>query len=389
MERLYKVHTIFLRILEKFGSEPLAMMLPIFGTQHTGRYRRQGVAYTFDGVFDFQEQKENINETQVGNHDMDDDDDDAQPGNGLASYDSFWDLASSCFSTKLDKMTLEGLGTRLMLDIFVKAFTNDLKLKYNMNLLSDCLLLSTIPLNSYNERTKLDTYIDIIFEGLKKPSTLTRETANHIYAENAQYASELLNMFILLSYCDQLAQPNLIERTYRQMISLNHDVLLYVLQAIEYPGFLTAICELYFQDSDYSGVTKEYQCYRKLRYKPTIKKMVHYIMKTQPKGNLNRKNIYLHCIMVLWYWNSYIRETHYRSDNSVASPLSLSPSLSPTSPSTLVTVKQHIDTETLNIKDILRWKSHIKQLLKQCRKEDNDLYSLEISCIFDTLKATV
>ncbi|CAO3618733.1 unnamed protein product [Cunninghamella echinulata] len=382
-ERLYKVHSILLRIVERFGPEPLAMMIPIFGTQQqTGRHRRQGINYSFDGIPDSYEQKENIVDYNYevddndNGKDEDEDEDNIQYGSGLALYDSFWDLIFKCFTMPCRSITLEELGARLMLDVLIKAIAEDMKLKIKADRLSNCLLLSTIPVNSYGQRTKLDNYTDIIFEGFKKPSTSSQETANHIYAENAHYASELLNMLILLSYCDQLAQLNLTERTYRQMISLNHDIILHVLQSIEYPGFISSICEFYFQDSDYQCVTKEYQHYRKLIEKPTVKKMVHYIMKTQPKGTLSRKNIYLHCIMVLWYWNAYIKETHYRSANSASSY-------------TLITVRQQKDIDKITLTDIIQWQFHIMNLLKQCKKEDKNLYSLEIECIFDTFKAII
>ncbi|KAI9304218.1 hypothetical protein BJ944DRAFT_267189 [Cunninghamella echinulata] len=377
MERLYKVHSILLRIVERFGPDSLAMMIPIFGTQQqTGRQRRQGINYSFDGIPVSQEQKENIVDYKYEMDDNDEDEDNIQYGSGLALYDSFWDLIFKCFSMPCQTITLEELGARLMLDVLIKTFAEDMKLKFKADRLSNCLLLSTIPVNSYGQRTKLDNYTDIIFEGFKKTSTSSQETANHIYAENAHYASELLNMLILLSYCDQLAQLNLTERTYRQMISLNHDIILHVLQSIEYPGFISAICEFYFQDSDYQCVTKEHQHYRKLMEKPTVKKMVHYIMKTQPKGTLSRKKIYLHCIMVLWYWNAYIKETHYRSANSASSY-------------TLITVRQQKDIDKMTLTDIIQWQFHIMNLLKQCKKEDKTLYSLEIECIFDTFKAII
>lgn len=114
MERLYKVHSIFLRILERFGPEPLAMMIPIFGTQQTGRHRRRGASYSFDDVLDSQEQKENINEDQIDkDENYDTDDDNVQHGSGLSVYDSFWDLTSNCFSMTCHKITLEEMVNKI------------------------------------------------------------------------------------------------------------------------------------------------------------------------------------------------------------------------------------------------------------------------------------
>ncbi|KAI8337070.1 hypothetical protein BC941DRAFT_502573 [Chlamydoabsidia padenii] len=345
VEQYFKAQALLLQILEHFGPGTLSTIWTKFAVNDDKKGKHR----------DLRSYHTTMNSAATDEYDDDDIEDergDVQHGARLSRFADFWDLARYCFSSPTSELSFTKLGCRLALEVLIKLMRSDLRSRRDQkDKLSECLLLQTISMNAYGERTNYDRYLDIIFAGINS-STSSSNKVYDTYVGNIDHAMELLNMLILLSYCDYnlLTNACLVDQTYRRILTLNVHTLGHVLPAIQYPLFTSCLCDLYFEDADTRYVRQDYQVYKSSKRQFSVNKMKRYIFKTCPPGEWTAESISYHCTMVIWRWHSHLRASTYRVDLATGTKLT--------------NIMKRRNQKGYGADDMAAWKRHIEAISK-------------------------
>ncbi|CAO3595852.1 unnamed protein product [Absidia cylindrospora] len=214
--------------------------------------------------------------------------------------------------------------------------------------------------------------------GIIPSGTATSSFSGLLNAQNMEHAMTLLNQLILLSYCGQnlMKTADLVEQTYRRILGLETSILQHVISGIQFPVFISSMCDIYFEDADDSRVAQEHHIYRNRRVF-SMSKMKHYILKTRPrKTTMTMAAVRVHALMVMWRWNAYLRTFNYRYDTATATNVEMA--------------RKRVDEKGISTDDVIQFKEHLLAMVRACK--DNDRHGqlkTEVISIADLMMLSI
>ncbi|KAF7721108.1 hypothetical protein EC973_005392 [Apophysomyces ossiformis] len=234
------------------------------------------------------------------------------PECGLDEFDDFWHLVALCLSSmKKDKIDMQMKCHRIVLNVLLSVLEHDINArKDEPSQLAECLFLDTLRKDSYGCRSQFDRYLDILFMAFDTQQCNGMVKSKAFGVEGIDIAGRLLNMLVVLAYCDNLVtMSSLLEQTYLRFSRLSASDTATFLQAIRCSTFASALCDLGLSDVDSSLVEEQYKHLRKSKG-PVFKmeRVLHYSMKTRPLRLSSLQDVYRHVLLVAFNFAAFMNE---------------------------------------------------------------------------------
>ncbi|KAL0092887.1 hypothetical protein J3Q64DRAFT_1233712 [Phycomyces blakesleeanus] len=244
----------------------------------------------------------------------------------LDEYFDLWDFVKKSFTIDPSENEMKRKCRNMVLEILICIMEKDVQMRIeNYEELGECIFLSTIPKDDFGNRTRLGPYLDILFDVFQE--TKDYEINQVFYMESIDMAGRLLNILIILSYCDQLVDTSsMIQQSYQRINRLDNDAFSNILQVISCTTFLSEICDRILIDSDFSLADEEYKYLRRI---PGFRldKMFHLFMKSRPLNMEYMSDIYRHVLVIIWRYRCYLGESTMRysslSDDTISKVISV------------------------------------------------------------------